>query len=55
MDVQPITGPSGVTGLIVLSTNVSERRLPRSPQSATERHLRSLIETTRDTVIIAGS
>ena len=54
MDVQPLNGPSGVTGLIVISTDVSERRLPRSPQGGSERHLRSLIESTQDSVSIAG-
>ena len=54
IDVQPLSGPSGITGLIVLSTDVSERRLPRSPQRGSERHLRSLIESTQDTVSIAG-
>ena len=54
VDIQPLSGPSGVTGLIVLSTDLSERRLPRSPQGGGERQLRSLIESTQDTVSIAG-
>jgi PAS domain S-box-containing protein len=55
IDVQPLKGPSGIVGLTVLFTNVSERGLAKSPQAGIERHLRALIESSQDIHSVADS
>jgi PAS domain S-box-containing protein len=53
IDIQPLKGTSGVIGLLVLSSELSERRLPRAPLGGTERQLRSLIENAQDIVSVS--
>jgi PAS domain S-box-containing protein len=55
IDVQPLNTPAGIVGLIVLSSEIGERRIARHPQSAGERHLRALIEHVQDTVSVASA
>jgi PAS domain S-box-containing protein len=55
IDVQPLRGLTGIAGLIVLSTEVSERRLHRSRQGSRERGLRALIENAQDIVGVAAA
>jgi len=55
IDVQPLRSPAGIVGLIVLSSEIGERRIARTPQSAGERHLRALIEHAQDTISVAGA
>ncbi len=54
VDVQPLKGPSGIVGLVVLSTEVTQRGLPRSPQGSSERRLRALTENAQDITTVAA-
>ncbi len=55
IDIQPLRSPAGIAGLIVLGSEVGERRIARTPQSAGERHLRALIEHAQDTTSVAAA
>ena len=53
IDVQPLRGTGGVVGLLVLSTELGEWRLPKSPQADTEQHVRSLTAGTAAVLSVA--
>jgi PAS domain S-box-containing protein len=52
--VQPLKNAAGIAGLVVLSTEVSERYSLQGLQGATERRLRALTENARDIITVAG-
>jgi PAS domain S-box-containing protein len=55
IDVQPLKSASGIAGLIVLSTQVSDRPLLRSPQGNSERRLRELADVNaQDFITVAA-
>jgi len=53
INVQPLRDASGIVGLVVLSDEVSERRLLSSPH-VSERRLRALTENARDIITVAA-
>ena len=53
--VQPLKNGAGIAGLVVLSTEVSERYSLQALQGATERRLRALTENARDIITVVGS
>jgi len=55
VDIQPLKGPTGIVGLIVMSSEIGERRIARRAESAGERHLRALIEHVQDTISVAAA
>jgi PAS domain S-box-containing protein len=54
VDLQPLTSASGVVGLVVLSVEVTERRVQSRAQGGSERRLLALTEHARDIIAIAG-
>jgi PAS domain S-box-containing protein len=54
VDVQPLQGASGVVGLVVLSIEVTERRLRRYSRNSGDRRLLALTEHARDIMLIAA-
>jgi PAS domain S-box-containing protein len=55
VDLQPIKSASGVVGLVVLSVEVTERRVQNRAQGSSERRLLALTEHARDIIAIAGA
>jgi PAS domain S-box-containing protein len=55
IDIQPLRGPAGIVGLIILTSEVGERRVARMPQSVGERHLRALMVHAQDTISVAAA
>ncbi len=55
IDVQPLKGSTGIAGLVVLSSEVTERRVSARAQSSSERRLIALTEHARDIITIAGA
>ncbi len=55
IDIQPLRGPAGIVGLIVLTSEVGERRIARTPESVGERHLRALMAHAQDTISVASA
>jgi PAS domain S-box-containing protein len=55
IDIQPLRGPAGIVGLIVLTSEVGERRIARTPESVGERHLRALMAHAQDTICVAAA
>jgi PAS domain S-box-containing protein len=54
IDVQPFKDSTGIVGLLVLSAELRERRLLKSPKVANDRRLRALTEHARDIITVAG-
>ncbi|MGB6352520.1 MAG: PAS domain-containing protein [Steroidobacteraceae bacterium] len=54
IDVQPLKGPSGMVGLVVLSIEVTERRLNKRSHTGRDRRLLALTEHARDIVTVAA-
>jgi PAS domain S-box-containing protein len=55
LDVQPLHGPTGIVGLIILCLEVSERRAVNRAQGSGERRLLALTEHAQDIITIAGA
>jgi PAS domain S-box-containing protein len=55
IDIQPLRSPTGIVGLIVLTSEVGERRIARTPESICERRLRALMVHAQDTISIAAA
>jgi len=55
IDVQPLKGPSGIVGLVILSLEVTERRANYRAQGNGERRLLALTEHAQDIITIAGA
>ena len=55
IDVQPLKGSKGISGLVVLSSEVTERRVSARAQSSSERRLIALTEHALDIITIAGA
>jgi PAS domain S-box-containing protein len=55
VDLQPLKSASGVVGLVVLSVEVTERRVQNRAQGSSERRLLALTEHARDIIAIAGA
>ena len=55
VDVQPLKGASGIVGLVVLSIEVTERRLRRHSQNSGDRRLLALTEHARDIITVAAA
>jgi PAS domain S-box-containing protein len=55
VDVQVVKNATGVVGLVVLSTEVTERRLRKHSQSSSERRLLALTEHARDIMSVAAA
>ncbi len=53
VDVQPLRGGSGIVGLVVLSIEITERRLRKYSQNSGDRRLLALTEHARDIISIA--
>lgn len=54
IDVQPLKSLSGIVGLVVLSMEVTERRLYKREEGNSDRRLLALTEHARDIITIAG-
>ncbi len=54
VDLQPLKSASGVVGLVVLSVEVTERRVRSRAQGGSERRMLALTEHARDIIAIAG-
>lgn len=54
VDLQPLKNESGIVGVAVLSTEVTERRLRRRAPSGGERRLLALTEHASDIITVAG-
>ncbi|HEV7612160.1 MAG TPA: PAS domain S-box protein [Steroidobacteraceae bacterium] len=54
VDVQALKAASGIIGLVVLSTEVTERRLREQPSSSGDRRLLALTEHARDIISVAS-
>jgi PAS domain S-box-containing protein len=54
VDVQALKSASGVVGLVVVSIEVTERRLRKPSQSSDDRRLLALTEHARDIISVAG-
>lgn len=55
VDVQPLKGASGIVGLVVLSIEVTERRLRNHSQNSGDRRLLALTEHARDIITVAAA
>jgi hypothetical protein len=55
IDVQPLKGASGIVGLVILSLEVTERRVNNRAQGAGERRLLALTEHAQDIITIAAA
>jgi PAS domain S-box-containing protein len=55
IDVQPLKGSAGIAGLVVLSSEVTERRVNARAQSSSERRLIALTEHALDIITVAGA
>jgi PAS domain S-box-containing protein len=55
VDVQPLKGASGIVGLVVLSIEVTERRLRKYSQNSGDRRLLALTEHARDIITVAAA
>lgn len=53
VDVQPLQDESGIVGLVVLSVDVTEHRLPKHSHSSGDRRLLALTEHARDIITVA--
>ena len=54
VDVQPLKDASGVVGLAVLSTELTDRRVRKQGPAGIENRLRALTEHARDVITVAG-
>jgi PAS domain S-box-containing protein len=54
VDVQPLKGAAGIAGLVVLSVDVTERRLSKHAHSGGDRRLLALTEHARDIITVAA-
>jgi PAS domain S-box-containing protein len=54
VDVQAVNSATGIVGLVVLSIEVTERRLRKHSQSSSERRLLALTEHARDIMSVAA-
>ncbi len=54
VDIQPLKDMEGVMGLVVLSMEVTERRVRKRAPTETERRLLALTEHARDIITVAG-
>jgi PAS domain S-box-containing protein len=55
VDIQPLKGASGIVGLVVLSIEVTERRLRNHLQTGGDRRLLALTEHARDIITVAAA
>jgi PAS domain S-box-containing protein len=55
IDMEPLRSPSGIVGLIVLSTETGERPLLRSPRTRRERRLRELADDNAQDIITVAA
>jgi PAS domain S-box-containing protein len=55
VDVQPLKNSSGIVGLVVLSIEVTERRLLKHSPSSGDRRLLALTEHARDIITVAAA
>jgi PAS domain S-box-containing protein len=55
VDVQPLKSATGVVGLVILTVEVTERRVHNRAQGSSERRLLALTEHARDIISIAGA
>jgi PAS domain S-box-containing protein len=55
VDLQPLKSASGIVGLVVLSVEVTERRMQSRAQGSSERRLLALTEHARDIISIAAA
>jgi PAS domain S-box-containing protein len=55
INVQPLKNSTGIVGLIVLSSEVTERRLHNRAQGSSERRLLALTQHAHDIITVAGA
>jgi len=55
VDLQPLKSATGIVGLVVLSIEVTERRVTNRAQAGSERRLLALTEHARDIIAIASA